>query len=123
MGYYTGFSGEFGLDKPLTVEQKKILDDFSEERHGGDMQHDPSKPGFWCDWAPNEDGTAIEWNGSEKFYDYVGWIEYLVEHFIKPWGLTMNGEVEWEGEESGDLGKIVVKDNVVTTQEGTVVYG
>ena len=122
MGYYTGFSGQFNLDKPLTVEQKKTLEDFAEERHGGDWHPHEGMPGLWCDWVPNEDGTALEWNGAEKFYDYVPWIKYLIENFIKPWGLTVNGEVEWEGEESGDLGLIVVKDNVVTTKEGKVVY-
>src|SRR5436190_22386239 len=25
------------------------------------------QPGLWCQWIPNEDGTAIEWNGTEKF--------------------------------------------------------
>lgn len=71
------------------------------------------QPGLWCQWTPNELGTAIEWDGGEKFYDYVEWLEYLIQHFLKPWGYTLNGKVEWYGEENSDQGVIHVKDNKV----------
>jgi len=29
------------------------------------------QPGLWCQWIPSDDGTAIEWDGGEKFYEYV----------------------------------------------------
>lgn len=71
------------------------------------------QPGLWCQWVPNEDGTAIEWDGDEKFYKYVPWLKYIIHHFLATWGYVLNGEVVWEGEESSDVGKIVVKDNDV----------
>lgn len=80
------------------------------------------QPGLWCQWVPTEDGTAIEHDGGEKFYDYVEWIGYLIEHFLKPWGYTVSGKVQWRGEEDSDLGQISIDDNVVTTQEGRVTY-
>jgi hypothetical protein len=80
------------------------------------------QPGLWCQWVPTEDGTGIEWNGSEKFYEYVKWLEYIINHFLKPWGLTLNGEVEWQGEEREDRGMIIVKDNVVTTKKAKVTW-
>lgn len=80
------------------------------------------QPGLWNHWIPNEEGTAIEWDGGEKFYEYIAWLEYIIKHFLKPWGKTLNGEVEWEGEDSSDIGKIIVEDNVVTAKEGRVVY-
>lgn len=122
MGYQTDLFGEFRTSRPLTVKEKKTLEDFAEERHGGNVDHDKDKPGFWCQWVPNEDGTAIQWDYNEKFYNYIEWIQYLVKHFFEPWGVKLNGEVEWEGEESGDLGKIIVTDNVVEVKEGRVVY-
>ena len=94
--------------------------------------HDPSiidynyppetQPGLWCQWVPNEDGTAICWDGGEKFYNYIEWIEYLIEHFLGPWGYKLNGEVSWEGEDSGDVGKISITDNKVVVHKGRVVY-
>ena len=80
------------------------------------------QPGLWCQWVPNEEGTAIEWNGIEKFYEYVPWIKYIIENFLKPWGYVLNGEVTWEGEDQGDMGKIIIKNNVVTTKVAKVTY-
>ena len=122
MGYTTEFSGEFALDKPLTIAQKQELEAFAEERHGGNTEAFAGYPGFWCQWVPNDDGTAIKWDGGEKFYSYVQWLQYIIDHFIKPWGLTLNGEVAWFGEEDDDLGKILVRENIITTLQGTVVY-
>ncbi len=83
-----------------------------------DYNAEPSgQPGLWCQWVPTEDGTAIEWDGSEKFYRYTEWLEYLIEHFLKPWGYSLNGAVKWQGEEIDDRGIITVTDNVVTTEE------
>lgn len=100
-------------------------DGFGTERDSGVVDYNSpprSQPGLWCQWVPTEDGTAIEWDGGEKFYSYTEWLTYIVDNFLKPWGYKLNGEVKWEGEESGDVGKIIVKDNVVSTKEGRVVY-
>lgn len=122
MGYTTDFYGQFDLDKPLTVAQNKTLIDFADERHGGNMQSDKDKPGFYCQWVPNADGTAIEWDGGEKFYEYVEWIRYIITNFIEPWGLKLNGDVEWRGEDGDDMGLLSIKDNVLTVKQGRVTY-
>ena len=79
-----------------------------------------TQPGLWCQWVIN--GNELEWDGGEKFYNYVEWLEYLIENFFKPWGITINGEVEWSGEERSDIGKIVVTDNKVQALEGRIEY-
>jgi hypothetical protein len=102
--FFVGGSGPFGQGYDASV-----------------LKHnDPpsTQPGLWCQWVPNEDGTAIEWDGSEKFYDYVEWIRYIVKSFIVPWGYMMNGRVTWRGEEHLDVGVIVVKNNVVSEHKG-----
>jgi hypothetical protein len=80
------------------------------------------QPSLWCQWVPRDDGKAIVWDGGEKFYEYVDWIEYLIDNFLAKWGYKLNGEVEWCGEDANDRGKIVVKDNKVTTLVGRIVY-
>ena len=80
-----------------------------------DYNQQPStQPSLWCQWVPNEDGTAIEWDGGEKFYAYSEWLFYLINKILAPNGYTLNGTVIWQGEETGDVGKIHVVDNVVT---------
>ncbi len=92
-----------------------------------------AQPGLWCKWevvlennvvetgpvdAPenvNLGNTAyLQWSGAEKFYDYVEWMQYLINHFIGPWGYFLNGRIKWQGEETGDTGMIEVADNVIT---------
>lgn len=80
------------------------------------------QPGLWCQWTPNEDGTKLEWDGGEKFYEYIPWLRYLIDNFLGPWGYKLNGEVTWEGEERCDLGKIQVEDNEITVLEGKITY-
>ena len=77
----------------------------------------PSQPGLWCQWTPSEDGNAIEWNGGEKFYAYCEWLEYLITNFLAPWGYILNGAVEFQGEDYGDYGRIVVEDSTVRRED------
>lgn len=88
-----------------------------------DYNEPPStQPGLWCQWVPNEDGTAIVWDEGEKFYYYAEWLEYIVKNFLIPWGYKLNGVVEWSGEESGDLGAIEVTDNKIEVMEAVITY-
>lgn len=77
--------------------------------------------GLWCQWNPSDDGIEIVWDGSEKFYHYTEWLEYLIKTFLAPWGYKLNGLVEWRGEDSDDIGVIEVVDNVVTTHESKTI--
>jgi hypothetical protein len=100
--YFVGGGGSFGQDTDASVINNNIAPD--------------GQPGLWCQWVPTENGDGIEWDGSEKFYHYTEWLSYLIEHFLKPWGYVLNGEVEWFGEDRDDRGMIIVKDNNVSTK-------
>lgn len=77
-------------------------------------QHPKNQHGLWCHWIPSEDGTEILWNGAEKFYEYIQWINYINENFLKPWGITIDGDVKWFGEDEEDIGIIVAKDGGIS---------
>ena len=82
-----------------------------------DHNTEPStQPSLWCQWTPNEDGTAIVWDEGEKFYAYTEWLVYLICKILAPNGYVLNGQMTWQGEETGDVGEIIVKDNVVTIE-------
>lgn len=76
-----------------------------------------NQPGLWCKWVPTENGECIEWDGCEKFYDYVEWIKYINDNFLKRWGITINGEVKWYGEEPEDVGTIYAKNGHIFTSD------
>jgi hypothetical protein len=65
------------------------------------------QPGLWCQWVPTEDGEGIEWDGNEKFNNYRRWLDYITKNFLNRWGITLSGEVSYQGEEPGDSGFIV----------------
>lgn len=80
-----------------------------------------TQPGLWCQWIIN-DNNELEWDGNEKFYDYIEWLEYLIKNFFEPWDIKLNGVIKWQGEDYNDRGVIIVKDNKVTTKNSFAIY-
>jgi len=79
-----------------------------------DCNREPkTQPGLWCKWTPSDDGTELEWDGSEKFYYYTEWLFYLINKIIAPNGYVLYGEVDYRGEDFDDHGTIEVRDNVI----------
>lgn len=78
------------------------------------------QPGLWCQWVIEDDlngNQILTWNGGEKFYNYVEWLKYLIIHFFERWGVKLNGRIQWQGEEIGDVGVIIVKNNEIKVKE------
>ncbi|KAF0243095.1 MAG: hypothetical protein FD180_3577 [Planctomycetota bacterium] len=111
-GLPVGFEGAFfvGADAEMGQEHTPDIVDWNRPPH--------NQPGLWCKWAPNERGTAVAWNGHEKFVEYVPWLDYLIRNFLKPWGYVLKGTVEFQGEELDDFGRIHVRENVVRLAQG-----
>jgi len=72
-----------------------------------------TQPGLWCQWTPSTCGNYIEWDGGEKFYNFVDWLAYICDNFLTPWGYTLNGEVAYHGEDHEDRGRIYCVANRV----------
>lgn len=95
-GYFVGGGGFMGQDRDASII------DYNQPPTG--------QPGLWCKWVPTEDGAGIEWSGAENFYDYVEWLNYLIDHFLAPWGYKIDGKVSYQGEDSSDRGKVKIVD-------------
>jgi hypothetical protein len=90
--FYVGGLGDFGQD-----EDPSIID----------YNKPPStQPSLWCQWVPSEDGTGIEWDGGEKFYNYKEWIKYILKNFLIPKGYDISGKVHYQGEDPDDFGDL-----------------
>lgn len=129
--YFVGAGGFAGQDNDASVIDNNTPpgqigwdEDSSFDRYEKNQKRAEEglcQPGLWCQWIINDDNELV-WDGGEKFYSYVEWLKYLITNFFQPWGVLLNGEITWEGEESSDLGKIVVTDNMVTVLNGSVNY-
>lgn len=96
-GYFIGGVGFYGQDcdeSVLSVNTPPV-----------------GQPGLWCQWII-ENGELV-WDGGEKFYNYVEWLEYLIKHFFAPLGYVLNGVIGFQGESYDDRGNIEVTDNRV----------
>lgn len=77
-------------------------------------QPSSTQPELWCKWIV--EGNTLKWNGWEKFYCYTEWLLYLITNFFTPWGVILNGEILWQGEELSDRGIITVINSKVKVQ-------
>lgn len=105
---------EYGIEGEFYVDGKGS---FGQDREDSVIEYNrpPStQPSLWCQWRPTKDGLHIEWDGGEKFYSYVEWIEYIINKILAPRGYFLTGIVEWRGEDWDDVGAIHIKNNVVT---------
>jgi len=112
--------GEFGEYFVKDTSDSSIIDHNcapGESHYGSPKSTKIGQPGLWCQWVIDEYGYELEWNGAEKFYNYIEWLKYLIDRFFEPWGIKLNGEIEWQGEDISDRGKIVVIENVVKIYE------
>ena len=119
MSYDRTFEGRFTLDRRLTDDLQQTLADLNEEEHIPGEDGKPSQEGghgypcHYCQWVPTDDGMAIQWDGNEKFYCAVEWLNYIIDRYLKPAGHRLNGAVRWDGSNIDDHGVIYVKDNHV----------
>ncbi len=76
-----------------------------------------TQPSLWLQWKPTEDRLYIEWDGNEKFYEYVEWLKYIISKILIPKGYSLTGVVNWYGEEQGDVGAIIIEKNEIIIDE------
>ena len=105
-GYFVAGVGFAGQDKDDSVTD-------SNEPPAG-------QPGLWCQWVISKDGSYLEWDCGEKFYEYESWLRYIQEHFLTPWGSKLNGKIEWSGEELTDMGTLYARDGRIEEVWSTV---
>ena len=114
MGYTTDFTGRLKFSRKLTDEEYSTLMILSDERHGGNIDTTEGFPGFYCQWIPTNDRKYLLWDGNEKFYHYIEWLNFIIDRHLEPWGVTVTGTLRWKGESRDDKGKIRADASVLT---------
>lgn len=111
MGYTTDFTGAVQLGRKLTMAEAKELLEIA------DSQNAEKFTGIdaYFQWVPANTLEHIVWDGNEKFYKYVEQLQWLCK-WLAERGVSANGSIFWQGEETGDTGTLAVADNQVTAQ-------
>ncbi len=119
MGYSTNFTGRFDLDKQLTLDDYRILKGLEgfDPRDCEEAAGVEALPDSYCQWGPTEDGRGVAWDGSEKFYKYTEWLQYIINKILAPKGYVLTGQVAFQGEDTGDCGIIIIEDGKVFSRK------
>ncbi|GAQ79670.1 hypothetical protein KFL_000350240 [Klebsormidium nitens] len=73
-----------------------------------------------CHWVPTRDGLGVEWfynrrwtlKSTVSFGDAVFWIQWIADNILKPWGLTLEGEVWYQASNSVWLAKTLPREQL-----------
>jgi hypothetical protein len=69
-------------------------------------------PDIWCHWRPTTDGKRIEAEKTDKFPFYCEWLQFLLDHFLIPWGYELSGQVEYSTD-IGQRGYLLIEEQQV----------
>jgi hypothetical protein len=114
---------EYGIDGEFFVDGSGLYGQGEEDNVVDHNRPPRTQPGLWCQWRPSDDGMTIQWDGGEKFYDYIEWLQYIVKNFLAPKQYVLNGQVTFQGEDNEDFGIINVENNVIKVANGRRSYG
>lgn len=121
MGYNTNVIGHIEVHPPLSLVEQRYLTTFSRLRHydrpggpyeivgnpGAEYTREaslpteltnsiaPGQPNYWCDWEPCWEGCCLVHSGKEKSYSLRAWLEYLIEHFLRPGAVGQQSGSPW----------------------------
>ena len=108
MGDTTDFEGRFDLSSKMN--HLNIFDTLQEWNDGEGKK---SPIDGYCQWVLTKDREGIEWDNNEKFYDYVEWLQHIIDDLLLPNGYTLSGEMKFQGEEKEDNGVLKIINNIV----------
>lgn len=118
-----GLDPKYGIDGEFYVDGGGFMGQGSDDSNIVDHNSPPkTQPGLWNQWRPTDDGMGIEWDGNEKFYNYIEWLQYLIDNVLEPRGYYLNGVVKWIGEDRNDMGAIEVTKNRIKILKGKISY-
>lgn len=126
MGYYTTVDGEITITPPLTWTELKDSP-FNPESEAHDPRLDV-KLRIDEEQVDTEEGPLLRrtagalvpaWEGRAKYYSLVEHTQKLMDALP---GRTFSGRLECEGEEPGDLWRIVIRDGRAVKVEPQIVW-
>lgn len=112
MGYTTEFSGKFDFDREIDADAVDRCNKFADYDYR-EADFPKGAPDAYLQWKVTNDRKHLEWDGNEKFYRYVEWLQWLIDHVFKPRGYALTGRVVYRGEDHDDVGTLEVVDGKV----------
>ena len=138
MSYNTYWCGSLEVTPPLKDSEVEALEEWLGHNDNERIITDPdviehmTADGweYYTPWSPvasfsyePELYPGVSYIEIESESGYSGIMAILLYHLLKQLkGHTVSGEISWDGDESEDIGELVVKDDDVYLCNGSVVY-
>lgn len=120
MGYTTEFQGALLFDSEISVNALKKLKTYFGEDQRDHPEWELPKDDWWnyIDLELTKEWDGIKWDGAEKSYDMVGQVNFLLREMKKEYpDFGFKGEMLAQGEEIGDVWKLVIEDGVAVKKD------
>lgn len=114
MSYHTSFTGSLQLSRQLTLDEYRELESTWTDGAKVTIPGNSFGPNY-SPWTIDDKGKElfIECDGSAYYWEEI--LRLMVENFFTPKDILLNGTMRWDGEEGGDIGRLTVKDNEIST--------
>ena len=129
MGYSTQFMGTMEFMLELGASELAFLNKVLGEDWRDCEQLKPHVPEnaqfFYIDLELTKDFNGVQWNNSEKTYDMTGQLNTLVK-YMRTYGFSafgFRGEIQAQGEDVGDIWKIVAQEDGYVKRVDVVFRG
>lgn len=117
MGCTTTFQGEFKFDRDPSlkvIRKLRALEDQDTRELEGEY------PSNYCQWVLTKNLDGLKWDGGEKFYGYVEWLQWIIDHILLHAGMNLTGRVAFK-DDYGDRGFVVVEHNIACIEQEELV--
>ena len=84
MGETVSYLGHVNLVPSLNQSEYDYLEAYFGLRSFTAGNRAEKQPDDWCGWGPCPHGCCLSWDGREKFHAGVVWMEYLIDHLLRP---------------------------------------
>ncbi len=126
MGYDTRFEGEFEITPTLDKKTRQIFERWVDYYPNDDDDDEDGHPYSYMQWILDPYSESLIFNEkTEKFYNYIEWLEFLIEKVFAPNGYKLNGGMRWNGESLLDTGIIKIENNKIivigTDRDGDLI--
>ena len=130
MGYSVYYHGEISITPPLSEDHAAIVLAVSNQEETDATRAifaaiaaspESDLPAYGGLFTISEDRALIVPEEDESRHGLRLCLLQLIEHFFKPSGYVLNGEISWDGDEPDDRGWIFVKENQIEAVDDLIV--
>lgn len=107
--------GDFNCNPICNIKQINSINNINNEKI-------KNCPKYICNWMVSNDGRKLKWNNQSEFIDYEDWLIFIINNYLKPNNIKLNGVISWFGVKNEDMGKIKIINNEIRIYKAVMSF-